>query len=236
MQNDALDGHARSWLDRVFGRRNEPTELNQADIDVRTLECRTLYSGTPLLLDAVQIDVAEDAPDSNIDLSSYFSLDDGGQQANYSLVDQRGDDVFDAVNLASDGQLSLNYGDDKSGKATLTLQATNSSGQIESLPVHVNVKPLNDSPTTTGLVDVSVQSGTGRTVIDLFAAFDDVEDGSRGLTYSVAENSNPRLFDSIQIDQQRGQLILDYADGRTGSSQITILATDSGGLSGWTLQ
>ncbi len=231
MQNDALDGQTPRWLGRVIGCRRERPGLAEQSIDAQALECRTLYSATPLLLDAVQIDVAEDAPDTNLDLSQYFSVDDGNQQTDYSLVTETGDNLFADKTLRQDGNLSLEYAEDRFGQASLTLHATNASGQSESLPVQISVRPLNDSPSTTGLLDVSVQTDVGRTVIDLFSAFDDAEDGSEGLTYSIAENTNPGLFDSVRIDHEQGRLILDYADGRTGSADLTILATDSGGLS-----
>ena len=204
--------------------------MTEQTIDAQALECRTLYSVTPLVLDTVEIDVAEDAPDTSLDLTQYFSLDDGNQQVEYSLVSDEGHDLFAEKTLGQNGRLTLDFAEDQYGRARLILHATDSSGQVESLPVQVSVRPLNDSPTTTGIMDVLIED-EGRMVVGLFSAFDDVEDGSEGLTYSIAENTNPNLFDSVRIDQQRGELIVDYADGRTGTADITIVATDSGGLS-----
>ena len=39
-----------------------------------------------------------------------------------------------------------------------------------------------------------------RVIIDLFAAFDDVEHIDADLTYTVVDNTNPGLFRSVTID------------------------------------
>ena len=89
---------------------------------------------------------------------------------------------------------------------------------------------VNDAPTTTGISDVEVAEDALDTVIDLFAAFDDVEDLGADLTYTIQSNSNPNLFTSASIDAGTGTLTLDYAPDSNGSAEITVLVTDKGGL------
>jgi uncharacterized repeat protein (TIGR01451 family) len=89
----------------------------------------------------------------------------------------------------------------------------------------------NDPPTTSGIADVTVNEDAPDTVIDLFAAFDDVEDADDALTYTVQTNTNPGLFDATPIDGVAGTLTLDYKTDTAGSAQLTILVTDTGGAS-----
>ena len=95
---------------------------------------------------------------------------------------------------------------------------------------NLTITPTNDTPTTTGIADVSVAEDAPDTVIDLFAAFADAEDADAALTYTVTTNTNPALFTSTAIDGVAGTLTLDYAANQSGMADITVRATDTGGL------
>jgi Ca2+-binding RTX toxin-like protein len=64
--------------------------------------------------------------------------------------------------------------------------------------------------------------------INLAEAFQDLEDTT--LTYTVQNNTNSALFDAVTIDQANKILLLDYKANTTGTSELTIRATDSQGL------
>ena len=68
------------------------------------------------------------------------------------------------------------------------------------------------------------------TVINLFATFADAEDADNALVYSIRTNTNPGLFASTVINSIAGTLTLDYAPDQNGSTDITLRATDTGGL------
>jgi glucose/arabinose dehydrogenase len=89
----------------------------------------------------------------------------------------------------------------------------------------------NTAPTTSGIANVAVVQDAPDTVIDLFAAFADAEDADTELTYSVVSNSNSSLFDSVTVDGATGKLTLNYAPTATGTAQLAVKATDTGGLS-----
>jgi len=88
----------------------------------------------------------------------------------------------------------------------------------------------NTIPTTTGISAVTVNEDAADTVINLFAAFADAEDSDANLTYSVQSNTNMALFASTAIDGVAGTLTLNYAPDRNGSANLTVRATDMGGL------
>ena len=124
--------------------------------------------------------------------------------------------VHDGSNTISD---SFNFGVDDGQGNTL-------AGQSFSL----TITPTNDTPTTTDIADVSVTEDAPNTVIDLFAAFADTEDADALLTYTVTINTNPTLFTSTATDAVAGTLTLDYAPSANGMADITVRATDTGGL------
>ena len=95
---------------------------------------------------------------------------------------------------------------------------------------NLTITPTNDTPTTTGIANVTVTEDAPDMVIDLFAAFADAEDADAALTYTVTNNTNPALFTSTAIDGAAGTLTLDYAPSANGTADITVRATDTGGL------
>jgi hypothetical protein len=86
----------------------------------------------------------------------------------------------------------------------------------------------NAPPTTSGIPNLSVAKGTVDHVLALTDFFADVETPSADLVYSIVQNSNPSLVNSLAIDS--GHLTLGFASGVTGNAVITIRATDSAGL------
>ncbi len=107
-------------------------------------------------------------------------------------------------------------------------------GGIDTDPISrtltINVTAVNDTPTTSGIADISVSEDAPDTVIDLFAAFADIEDADASLNYTVVANTNPSLFSATVIDGIAGTLTLGHAANAHGSADITIRATDMGGL------
>ena len=224
-------GWQRYW---PFGRwrRTANGGLNpKPNIDVARLENRTLLSATPLTLDALNLDSFEDDPQLDVELEQHFSVDDSGRQIDYSVEIEFGAELIEAFTFDEQNVLQLNLAENRYGDAAFAILADDGAGNRELLPVNLSLESVNDAPTTTGILDRYVTSDAQRTVIDLHAVFDDVEDGPEGLRYTVVNNSNVGLFESVNIDHSLGQLILDHVDGVTGVADLTVIATDSGGLS-----
>jgi hypothetical protein len=93
----------------------------------------------------------------------------------------------------------------------------------------VTVNAVNDVPTTVGIADVAVNEDGAPSVVDLFAAFADVEDADAALTYTVTGNTNPGLFSATTINGVAGTLTLGYAANANGASDVTVRATDTNG-------
>ena len=87
---------------------------------------------------------------------------------------------------------------------------------------------VNQPPTTSGIANENINVGDPEPLIDLFAAFEDVEDPDTALTYTIENNSNSALVTLTTIDGNQGTLTLTCATGATGSANITVRATDTG--------
>ncbi len=88
----------------------------------------------------------------------------------------------------------------------------------------------NDRPTSIGIADVVVAEDSANHTINLGDIFDDEEDTDSELTYAVQRFTNGELFDSVTI-ATNDELIIDLSANQNGTSDITILATDTGGRS-----
>ena len=75
--------------------------------------------------------------------------------------------LTDRITIDDEGVLNLSFAENQHGQATLTIQAENQIGIVEALPILIDLESSNDTPTTTGFLDVSVAANTERTVIDL---------------------------------------------------------------------
>ena len=96
------------------------------------------------------------------------------------------------------------------------------------LPSGNPVGMTNDAPTTGGIPDASVSTDLADYVLTLSDLFGDNETPANQLVYSVVQNTNPSLFDSLDINS--GELDLGFVDGATGDANLTIRATDTAGL------
>ena len=122
--------------------------------------------------------------DTDVDGDS-LSLSSFDQPANGVVTDQGGGILRYMPNPGFIGQDSFSY----------TVSDGNGGSDLAS--VMLTVTEINDTPTTSGLSDVSVLEDASPTAIDLFAAFDDAEDADSELSFSVVGNSNPDLFSDL---------------------------------------
>jgi len=95
--------------------------------------------------------------------------------------------------------------------------------------IEINI-PNNAPVVTNAIADNTVNEDGIIDAIALTSVFSDAEDNATDLVYSVTTNSNPDLVNT-SIDSNSDELILTLQSDSSGTSDITIRATDSGGLS-----
>jgi hypothetical protein len=134
------------------------------------------------------------------------------------------------MSISADGNFTWTPTETQGGasyEVTITVTDNGTPNLADSKTIYITV---NDTPTTTGIGDIEVAEDAPDTVVDLFTAFDDVEDDDGDLIYEIQSISNPTLFTSVTIDEEAGTLTLDYAPDTNGTAEITVLVTDTGGL------
>ena len=214
-----------------------------ADLTVRAEDPLNLYSedtftltinavnDAPIVIGPTPVNVnadEDDNPPTEVDLYAIFDdVDNADTELSFDIISNDNAALFTSVVIAG-GALVLTHANNKHGQANIVLRATDPGGLSSDVTLAVVVNPVNDQPTTSGLADVSVNQGTASTVVDLSAAFADIDDAS--LAYTIESNTNPQLFVSLDIDETAGTLTLNYDPAATGTSDVTIRAEDSGGL------
>ncbi|HEX8524521.1 MAG TPA: choice-of-anchor C family protein [Tepidisphaeraceae bacterium] len=95
----------------------------------------------------------------------------------------------------------------------------------------IDIRDIDNPPTTTGLDDVRVDEDAAPTVIDLESRVDDIDDDDADLDYAITSNSNATLFSSAVIDPTTHELKLSYAKDGSGVAHLVIRVTDAAGQS-----
>ena len=118
--------------------------------------------------------------------------------------------------------------DGSGGITTLDVQAVQSLyGNL--LPSGNPVGMSDDAPTTAGIPDVGIATGTADYVLSLPNFFASDETASTNLAYSIVKNTNSSNFNSFNIDSQ-GNLTMNFAANAYGDATLTVRATDAAGL------
>ena len=122
------------------------------------------------------------------------------------------------------------------GTETRTVNFTGGNDRQALSVVSLNPAPTNTTPTvSTPIADVNVLEDAANTVFSLYPNFADTESTDAQLTYTVTAISNTTLFTApsgglpITIAGPTN-FTLDYAPNANGTSNITVRATDPGGL------
>jgi hypothetical protein len=130
---------------------------------------------------------------------------------------------------AGDAGYNIRYDVDGSGGITSADTSAVQSKIVSLLPSGNPVGMTDDAPTTSGIADLSVATSVTDQVLDLTDFFADAETAADQLTYSIVQNTNPSLFDTLNINSS-GELDLNFAGSVAGSASLTIRATDPSGL------
>ncbi len=130
---------------------------------------------------------------------------------------------------AGDVGYNVRYDVDGSGAITSSDVTAIQSKITSVLPSGDPVGMTDDAPTTGGIPDVSVATNTADYVLSLPSFFADAETAADELVYSIVNNTNASLFNSLNIDSS-GNLDLDFAASTKGNAMLTIRATDAAGL------
>ncbi|MCZ8191465.1 MAG: putative Ig domain-containing protein, partial [Microcystis sp. LE19-338.1B] len=179
----------------------------------------------PTVLNPItDVNVNEDAANTVIDITNVFTdIDNDIASIVKSVFLNDNTGLVTATIL--DNQLTLDYQDNQSGIANLTIRGTSNGKTVEDTFL-VTVNPVDDAPTVLNpITDVNVDEDAANTVIDLTNVFTDIDNDIALIVKSVFVNDNPGLVTVNIVDNQ---LILDYQDNKFGTANLTIRGTSNG--------
>ncbi len=177
------------------------------------------------------VTVNEDAPNKTINLfDSFEDVEDADADMIYTVETITNPALFSATSVnATNGNLVLDFALNKFGTSNITVRCKDTGGLFIESTFLVTVNAVNDTPTTSGISNVSVIEDAPNSSISLFPSFADVEDTDANLVYVVQSNTNSSLFTTTTINATTGVLTLNYAPDKNGVATIVIKATDTGG-------
>ncbi len=156
---------------------------------------------------------------------------DAGDAHTFTLVPGAGD-IDNSSFTITGNTLKANATFDYEAKSaySIRVRAMDIGGLWHEEALTINVTNVNEAPTLVAPIpDVTVGHDAPDTVFNLYPYFHDPEDSAAQLSYTAVGNTNPALFTAVDISHPN-QFRLDYATGVSGAADITIRATDTGGL------
>lgn len=110
---------------------------------------------------------------------------------------------------------------------TLTVQVQDRDGALASATLTIQLQNANEAPVAFGFPPIQGQEDGPALSIDLTRGFQDPE--RSGLTFRVVSTTNTALLQTAAINGA-GQLVIQGKPNAHGSTDLTIEATDNGGL------
>lgn len=207
------------------------TATDTGGLTVKTTLAVTILpvNDRPVATAPAPLTVDEDAVVPVLNLATVFGdVEDGFAGLNLALTGNTSPGLFSSVAI-SGGQLLMTLAPNAFGAATLTLTATDTGGLSVAAELSVTILPVNDRPAATPPAAIIVDEDAILAPLALGPVFSDVEDGFAWLTIAVTGNTSPGLFSSVGISG--GQLVIVLTPDASGAADLTLTATDSGGLS-----
>ena len=193
----------------------------------------------------INVSPVNDAPLANNDTATAIDEDTSTTILKSELLANDSDiegDSFSITNVSSDngtailntdGNIEFSPQDNFNGTATINYTVSDGIDS-STASVELKINPVNDVPILTKAIpNLTLAKNTAHSDLDLAAYFDDIENGN-SLNYSFQVSSSfqggtsGQFFDDFSYNSTTKKLTLDYSEGVTGNSTITVKATDSG--------
>lgn len=170
----------------------------------------------------------EDIPYNNaIDLWAYTNdVDHSDSALTYTITGNTNSSC--GVSIDSNRYVDINPSLNWYGTSDVTIRATDPGGLWSEDTFRITVNPVNDQPVLYGIPDQLLAKNSGRNnAVDLWVFAYDAETTDNNLVYTITANTDPNCGVSIDAN--------DFVDiypaiNWTGYSEVTIRATDEGGL------
>ncbi len=176
------------------------------------------------------VTVAEDSGAGSTSMAGVFT-DVDGPGITLSVVGVTNPGLFSVAPNMAGTTLTFTAGPNQNGNSSVTVQASDGT-LTATVSVSITITPTNDAPTVVGAAGplVVAEDSVAQT-LSLAGMFGDIDAGD-SLTLTVDGVSNATLFSAVSPPSVSGTtLTLTFAANATGSSAVSIRATDIAGAS-----
>jgi len=176
--------------------------------------------------------INEDNPPLTIDVFSLFSdQEEASFNLDYSITNNSNSDLLSPSAIdETTGNLTINLIPNAFGEGRLTLIGEDSGGLRKETTVNIIVNPVNDPPFVVNpLPDLRIEENSDPQIINLLETFADLEDDSDELNYQVEVEGRRDFLLTPNLNNDTGELTLNFFDDRTGIANLTIQAEDTDG-------
>jgi|GEM_PF-1116484 len=216
-----------------------PNWNGYSDVTVRATDPSGLYSSDTFRITVTAVNdppvftglpdrtMNEDATWNNaIDLWAYASDETPDADLVFTITGNTNTNC--GVSIDSNRYIDINPVANWNGYSDVTVRCTDTGGLWTEDTFRITVNPVNDPPTLAGLPDrLLAKNGSWNNAIDLWIYAQDEETSDNDLVYTITANTDPNC--GVSIDAWDFVDIYPAANW-TGYSDVTIRATDAGGL------
>ncbi|QLH04990.1 hypothetical protein C5F49_06415 [Nitrosopumilus oxyclinae] len=198
-----------------------------------------IIAGTPTVENPISdVTLTSPRPDSVIDLRNVFDdVEDADDEMTYSISLNTFTGTFTSISIDVNDVLTIDYDDTAAGEGTgiITVRATDTDLLFVEDSFDVTVSAAGNTQPTVSLSipDDSTAKNVDYVILDIGQYFADAEDTDIQLTYtgtSAIISGDSDTIDAITSVPGTTLVTVDVKNGRDGTADITIRATDTGGL------
>ncbi|MDB4438304.1 PQQ-binding-like beta-propeller repeat protein [bacterium] len=197
---------------------------------IRQLTLNLINVNDPPVINPFFVDLIEDGDPFSIALDQIVS-DEETELENLDIqIGPANVELEDPISqfTVENGIISITPLADRFGTIDGRLQVTDPDGGSSDLFIPVTIAPVPDPPRLDEpFADLASNEAADAITLNLSPQFFDPDPGEN-LTFSVTGNTNPEIFSNLVI--QDSTLRIDFVSYQAGSSDITVTATDPGGL------
>ncbi|AFZ50797.1 pre-peptidase C-terminal domain-containing protein [Dactylococcopsis salina] len=226
---EALGRFDRSTLNLTLAQVQEGFD-NQRNELVNSLEIEAVLGNPPIVenfLDNITLTQGE-LPDPINLFDTFEDTEDDDANLTYTVVENTNSELVETALDTESGELNL-IPATAAGSSEITIEATDSQGLRVRETFTLTINRQNGKPSINApLNEITLTQGENLDPINLFDTFQDDQDTDEELKLT-ANSSNKNLVRTA-LDSNTGRLFLQFPSTRTGSSEITVSAVDSSGL------
>jgi|GEM_PF-5126698 len=213
--------------------------LTSGGVNMNTYEFAITIRGDndrPTAIPFSAVNVSEDGDLPGINLFDVFDdIEDADSLLTYSIESIEGESLFQNFQISGNPAIfTASLQDDVFGTGTFAIRATDTEGLWAQEDLVITILPVNDAPSFTGGLDISLPQNSAPQVINEWATNIQVgpdNEQNQIATFVVQSNNNESLFNTQPAISSDGTLTFEPSLNVSafGTAQVVVALVDNGG-------